>query len=138
MIWPRNPHPNAPTPEQKLEPTRFKMPRGIGLDPRGTLFICPTEPPRPCGLYVIQGVAPGLGNIPSYPARDVQIRIWLKPFDPKTPAQMARRLLFAILVSNWRSFDDDHKKIWWAIGSARGISGLNAYMSAGLRYGGPP
>jgi hypothetical protein len=75
-------------------------PRQLGLDVRGTFFLCPDLPGKPCGLYTFQGVRAGLGNIPGYPKKDRQIRRWVKPRDPKTLMQLTRRLLFTEAVAD--------------------------------------
>jgi len=111
----------------------MKLPRALGLEPRGKLYLCPTAPAAPCGIYVIQGVRAGLGNVPDHPRRDVQMRRWVIPQDPKTDAQRARRLLFAIWVSNWQQLPPEEKKQWRDIGAARALPGFCAYLSHHLK-----
>lgn len=99
----------------------------------GTLSFCPTNPPRPCGKYVYQRVAPGLGNVEGVPLDNLQLRAYVIPADPKTPAQLARRNLFSLAVSGWHSLTEEQRWAWRDAGARRNISSFNAYISAYLR-----
>ena len=76
---------------------------------KGKLSLTPADPPRPAGRYVFQRVRAGLGNITSEPARNMQLRAHVIPIDPKTPAQLSRRSLFAQAVLAWQSATPEQK-----------------------------
>ncbi len=97
-----------------------------------TLTFKPDDPLLPFGKYVFQRVAPGKGNIPSRPALDLQLRRHVVPPDPRTPAQLARRDKMRQAVLIWHGLSDAEKLEWKARGTARRISGFNAFVSAVL------
>jgi len=115
--------------------TRPPNPRQLGLHIRGTFFLCPDLPGKPCGLYVFQGVLPGRGNIPGYAKKDRQIRRWVRPADPKTPAQLFRRNLFRTAVIMWWEMSPAERASWYTKGRSDHKSGLNAWLSYALKGG---
>lgn len=107
-------------------------PPTYSLRARGTLTFTPHDPVRPPGRYVIQTVAPGLGNVASDPARATQIRAHVIPADPRTPAQLARRAALADAVNQWQALDPATRDYWTQVGAARRLPGYNAFLSAAL------
>ena len=114
------------------------MPLSSALLHLGTLNFCPTDPLRPCGRYVIQRTAAGLGNVSADPARRLQVRVWRLTPNPNTPAQQAVRATFADAVFWWHTLPDPTKDDWNAAGNARGMSGINWWVSRWIRTGGNP
>lgn len=98
-----------------------------------TLTFQPEDPPRPLGKYVFQRVAPGRGNVTTRTRRDLQIRVHVIPFDPMTPAQIARRDLFRAAVARWRAPVGDDMARWKRIALNRSIPVFNAALSDILR-----
>lgn len=103
------------------------------LDIRGKINFCPAQPVRPCGLYVVQRVAPGLGNIDDRPARDLQLRVHVVPFDPRTAPQLARRAIFAAGVAAWHAYDQSERDAWNTQAASRHLTGFALHMSVYLR-----
>ncbi len=100
---------------------------------RGTVAICPIDPPKPCGKYVYQRVQPGKGNVAADPSKALQLRRYVIPFDPRTPAQIARRARLAAGVATWHALSAEQKKAWSAEGKRRQIGAYCAFLSAFLR-----
>jgi hypothetical protein len=98
-----------------------------------TLTFKPTNPPRPQGKYVFQRVRPGLGNVAGFPGAYLQLRAHVIPFDPKTPAQIARRDLMRAAVARYRTPEGDDLIRWKKIARARNIPLFNAACSDILR-----
>lgn len=94
-----------------------------------SLTFTPDNPPRPHGRYTFQRVRPGLGNVPSRPSLDLQLRRHVVPLDPKTPAQIARRDLMRAAVARWRASTSQDKAEWKIIAQNRSISVFNAAIS---------
>ena len=94
-----------------------------------TLTFTPDDPPRPFGKYVFQRVKPGLGNISGRSGLDLQLRAHVIPLDPKTPAQLARRALFAAAVGRWRSPLAGDMERWEKTAQNRSIPVFNAALS---------
>jgi hypothetical protein len=109
------------------------MPIPHALKIHGTLWFCPSSPPRPCGKYVYQGVAPGKGNIPGNPKKDTQLRRYVVPFDPRTAPQLSRRARFAAAVAAWHTLGPAEKKAWRQRGESRRLPGYQAFISAWMR-----
>jgi hypothetical protein len=92
-------------------------------------------PGKACGLWVFQGVRAGLGNIPGYPKKDRQIRRYVRPADPKTPAQIFRRNLFRAAVQLWNEMPPHVQMEWQKLDNGRRVSGINAWLSYALKGG---
>lgn len=103
------------------------------LSIRGTLSFCPVNPPRPCGKYVYQRVRAGLGNVAGIANDDLQLRAYVIPTDPQTPAQLARRAVFADAVAGWQSLTPAQRDIWRIAGAGRNLPAYQTYVSAYLR-----
>lgn len=99
----------------------------------GTLTFDPPDPLKPAGKYVFQRVAPGKGNLPGHPAFDLQLRRHVIPFDPMTPAQLARRALLAAAVARWHATAPAERQQWAGIAKQRKISLFNASVSDYLK-----
>lgn len=98
----------------------------------GKLSFEPSDPPRPPGVYVLQRVKPGLGNVLSDPTGTLQVRLHVKPTDARSPAQLARRAKVQQAVAAWRQLLPEDIAFWKKAGAARQITGFNAYVSAWL------
>lgn len=78
---------------------------------------------------VYQRTAPGHGNVAGDPLRILQNRAYVPHNPSHTPAQQARRALFAAGVTAWHTTDAGTKERYrWAAG-ARGLTGFNLWMS---------
>ena len=99
------------------------------LSIRGKLNFCPANPPRPCGTYVYQRVKPGLGNVEGVARDNLQLRAWVIPYDPMTPAQLARRAVMAAGVTAWRLLSPAEKDAWRAAGKGRALPGFQTFIS---------
>lgn len=103
------------------------------LDIRGTVTECPPVAPLVCEKVVYQKVRAGLGNISNGGRYDRQRRAWVKPHDPMTPAQLARRAKFADAVATWHVMSEEQKKAWKSDAKNKNISTFNAYISAFMK-----
>jgi hypothetical protein len=103
------------------------------LDIRGTVTECPPVAPLTCEKVVYQAVRAGLGNISNGGRYDRQRRAWVKPYDPMTPAQLARRSKFAEAVATWQVMSAEQKKAWKTDAKNKSISTFSAYISAFMR-----
>lgn len=112
-------------------------PHRLSLTPRGSLNFCPAAPPRPCGRYVYQLTAYGKGNVPDDPTGRLQLRRWVMPADPRTPAQVAHRAAFAAAVAAWQSMPQEARDSWRIPGKARNLPAYNAFLSAYLAAASP-
>lgn len=110
-------------------------PHKITLAVRGKICFDPEEPDRPPGCYVYQRTAPGKGNIPTDPQRALQLRAWVIPFDPHTPAQVAQRATMRDGVAAWQALTPEAKAAWRAAGLARNLPAYNAFLSAYMKAG---
>lgn len=110
-------------------------PHAITLDVRGKLCFDPEQPDRPPGCYVYQRTAPGKGNIPTDPARALQLRAWVIPYDPRTPAQLAQRATMRAAVTAWQALPPPAREQWRDAGKNRGIPAYNAFLSAYMKQG---
>jgi hypothetical protein len=99
------------------------------LDIRGSINLIDAGPGRLPGRYVFQKTAPGLGNIPGFPAADRQMRRHVVPLDPMTASQIARRDLFRAAVARWRAPVGDDMQRWKIIAENRSIPVFNACLS---------
>jgi hypothetical protein len=99
----------------------------------GKLTFEPDDPPRPLGTYVLQRVAPGLGNVASDPTGSLQLRAHTIGTDAKSPAQLAMRARVQAANAAWRDLDQAARDQWKARGQSRRITGYNAYVSAWLK-----
>lgn len=93
----------------------------------------PVDPPRPAGRYTYQRVKPGLGNVTGRQERDLQLRTHVIPFDPMTPAQIARRDLMRAAVAFWHVATSQDKEAWKITAQKRQISVFNACVSDVLK-----
>jgi hypothetical protein len=109
-----------------------------GVEFLGKLTFDPDDPDYPPGTYVVQRVAPGVGNVMADPARHLQVRRWVIPRDPQTAAQLYRRDLMRQAVAMWHVLSEEEQHAFEADASARGISRFNAFISAYLLLQGPP
>jgi len=80
------------------------------------------------GLRVFQKTAPGRGNIPGDRTRSLQNRAYVIPFDPATPAQLARRAAFAAAVAAWHALSPPERAEYDARAKRMAISGFNLYL----------
>jgi hypothetical protein len=99
----------------------------------GKLTFEPDDPPRPLGTYVLQRVAPGLGNVQSDPTGTLQLRVHTTGTDAKSPAQLAMRARVVAANAAWRALDATSRDQWKQRGASRSITGYNAYVSAWLK-----
>lgn len=99
----------------------------------GGIYLCPTDPARPCGRYVYQRVRPGLGNVSASADLSLQLRRWVKGTNPRTPAQTARRDKFRAAIAAWHALDTASRHAWRAAGTSRRLPGYHAFLSAFLR-----
>lgn len=99
----------------------------------GTLQEPDPDHPGQTVRVVYQRVAPGLGNIADHPAGALQRRAHVIPYDPKTPAQVARRQRFAAAVAAWRALDPENRSDWTAAARSRNITPFNAFVSAYMK-----
>ena len=60
------------------------------------------------------------------------VRKWVKPKDPRSPKQVARRENFACLVKTWQNMNSAMKKTWRQYPGKHGRP-YNAFMSENLR-----
>jgi hypothetical protein len=105
----------------------------LALDIRGKINFCPADPVRPCGEYVYQHVAPGLGNVSWDPARRLQLRVHVPINTSHTVAQQERRLLFAAAVASWGMLGPVERLQWRKFGANHRIPGYNEYLSRFLK-----
>ncbi len=110
-------------------------PHTITLAVRGKICFDPEQPDRPPGCYVYQRTAPGKGNIPTDPARALQLRAWVIPADPRTPSQLAQRNTMREAVAAWQAMPQPARDAWRAQGLARNLPAYNAFLSAYMRAG---
>lgn len=99
----------------------------------GKLTFEPSDPPRPLDTYVLQRVAPGLGNVASDPTASLQIRRHVIPADARSPAQLALRQRVQQANRGWRLLTLAERADWKKAGARRKIPGYNAYVSAWLK-----
>lgn len=85
------------------------------------------------GDKVYQRCTPGAGNISNGGKYDMLERAYVIPVDPRTPAQIARRQLFAEAMSQWAAMSQEQRKPWIDQAKQRGIAGINAFLSHQLR-----
>lgn len=57
------------------------------------------------------------------------MRPYVKPSNPDTPAQRARRFAFRNAVRAWQALGDEEKLQWKNIGRKRHLPGYNAFIS---------
>ncbi len=103
------------------------------LDIRGTVTECPPVAPLVCEKVVYQKVRAGLGNISNGGRYDRQRRAWVKPHDPMTPAQLARRAKFAAAVAAWHALTQTERDQYKSQAKNKSISAFNAYISVFMR-----
>lgn len=108
-------------------------PHKLTLDVRGKLYFDPDGPDRGPGHYVYQRTRPGWGNIPEDKSGRLQLRRWVMPADPRTPAQLAQRARMTAGVAEWHALTPEARAAWKATGKARGIPAYNAFLSAYMR-----
>jgi len=101
----------------------------------GKLWLCPTDPPRPCDTYVFQRVRAGLGNVRAVQNRTLQMRRHFIPANPRTPKQQARRFIFERAVNQWQNLPFEERIKWKEMGARRSMPGYNEYIGWVLRYG---
>ncbi|MCP4147536.1 MAG: hypothetical protein GY757_07280 [bacterium] len=74
-----------------------------------------------------------MGNLVFYRRGNaVYCRKWVKPRDPKSPAQLARRGSFALCVFSWQQLDNKTRKTWRKYGRSKNIPGYNAFISVNM------
>jgi hypothetical protein len=110
-------------------------PHKITLDVRGKLYFDPEGPARGPGAYVYQRTRAGWGNIPEDKSGRLQLRRWVRPYDPHTPAQIAQRARMAAGVAAWHALSPEARAAWRAAGKQRGIPAYNAFLSAHMKTG---
>lgn len=99
------------------------------LDIRATVTLDAPPLGKPPGRYVFQKVAPGLGNLPGAPLGDRQMRAYVIPVDPQTPAQLARRAAFAAAVASWHAATPEQRETVRPLADRRRISLFNAWIA---------
>ena len=109
------------------------MKRSFALDVRGSINFCPTNPTLPCGRYVYQGVLPGLGNVAGLPRKNLQLRRWVLPADPRTAPQLARRSVFFQAVAAWHALSATEKLSYRQLGESRRLPAYNKFISLYLK-----
>jgi hypothetical protein len=57
------------------------------------------------------------------------MRPYVKPSNPDTPAQRARRFAFRNAVRAWQALGEEERLQWKKIGRKRHLSGYNAFIS---------
>jgi hypothetical protein len=92
------------------------------LDIRGTVEL-------PTGRTTFQKTGRGFGNISNGGKFDRQQRRHVIPADPKTPAQITRRVKLAAATNAWHSLTTPEKKAARMRGAARSITGFNQFIS---------
>lgn len=90
------------------------------------------------GNEVIQGVAPGLGNVLTDPTRRTLLRRHVVPTDPQTPAQLACRARHAAATVAWRELQPAAVKWWNDLAIDQGMTGYAAFLSHVLKAGKRP
>lgn len=108
-------------------------PHDLTLQIAGKITFTNAAPGRPAGAYVYQRTAPGKGNVPADQTNTLQLRRYVIPTDPRTPAQIARRAAFANAVAAWQATTPENRALWRIQGKARNLSGFNAYLSRALK-----
>lgn len=71
------------------------------------------------------------------------VRVWKRPYNPKSTAQTTQRTLFTNAVAGWHGATADDQASWNAYAESistadRPISGFNAYVSAYINNGDTP
>lgn len=80
--------------------------------------------------WVYQRTGHGFGNLGRRGPRDLQVRRYVIPKDPRTARQQARRAWFQRGVNMWQNMAYAEKAEWDAIGIPRSLPGYNAFISA--------
>lgn len=109
------------------------LPHALALTVSGTVRLDLDPLAQPSGLYVYQRTHKKYGNIPTTLTHGLQIRRHVKPPDPKTPAQLARRSAFAAALLAWRALTAAEKEQWSATGKPRALPGYQCFLSAYLK-----
>ena len=83
--------------------------------------------------YVYQRTGKFFGNIPLRGNRDLQIRRHVIGLNPQTPAQTARRVIFADAVTAWGLLSQAEKDVYNRRARPRKYSGWNLFISDFLK-----
>ena len=102
---------------------------------RGRFFFKDPPPPLTTGWYVLQLTRRGSGRWRYTESRDLQIRAYHFPADPKTAAQLRRRALFALAVWTWQQMTIEQRE--WIPGGQypKNLPNYQLWMSYALRGG---
>jgi hypothetical protein len=103
--------------------------RLFSLRATGSLNMDPDDPARPPGRYVLQRVAPGLGNIQDDPRRATQLRSHVVPRDPQTPRQLAQRATMRNGVLAWHMLPPADVIYWNEQAALRRTAPMNAFLT---------
>lgn len=106
----------------------------LSLLPTGTL-VQKREGDAIALKWVYQRVGKFFGNIPTRRRYGLQLRRHVIPADPQTPAQLARRQLFADAILAWRALSPAEKKEWTVRGRGRALPGYQFFLSTVLKQG---
>lgn len=62
-------------------------------------------------------------------------RLYVVPFDPKTPDQIVRRTKFAQAVLDWQALTQEQKKLWNTQARYKNLhmTGYNLYISTQMK-----
>jgi len=100
--------------------------------PRGKITQTKTGDSGPL-LWVYQRTHPDHGNVRQVGSYGLQLRRHVIPYDPKTPAQIARRATFRDAVQSWQALDHATKEQWKRAARSSQRSGYNHFISYTMR-----
>lgn len=105
-----------------------------GLLATHTVWVPQLDPQAPPVRMVMQRTGAGFGNVEGIPGATLQLRAHVVPYDPKTPAQLARRALFADAQAAWYALDPAERATWTADAAPLSLTGrqlfTRSYMAA--------
>ena len=94
-----------------------------GLLATHTVWVPQPDPNAPPVRMVMQRTGAGFGNVEGIPGQKLQLRAHIIPYDPKTPAQLARRALFAAAQAAWYALTPAERATWTADADAYALTG---------------
>lgn len=113
-----------------------------GLLATHTVWVPQPDPAAPPVRMVMQRTGEGFGNVEGIPGQKLQLRAHVIPHDPKTPAQLARRALFAAAQAAWYALTLPERATWTADADAYALTGrqyfTRRYMASHAAPATPP
>lgn len=81
-------------------------------------------------LVVYQRAAKGFGNLRGAGGQDLQLRAYVAPANPQTPAQTLNRQRHAAATAAWQALPPEERASWNARAARQPRSGFNLFVRA--------